>query len=231
MLAWIDYRMQFLDELLRHDGLQDRTSPPPCSNCLDEPGVYKCLDCNALSSHCTECIVWRHDEMPLHRIEVCRSALHFFLPITFAQVWSDGFFQRTSLFELGFSLHIGHQRTSCPSPDSTFQKILVIDVNGAHYVSVQFCACKELPGWIEYYRQLLRMKWYPASLDRPKTAFTFDLLDTYHKLALQGKLSVHDFFAAVMQKSDNCGRRKVIVSKSVYFHPRCLIYSTLASIS
>lgn len=60
------------------------------------------------------------------------------------------------------------------------------------------------------------MKWYPASFNRPKTAFTFDLLDTYHKLTLQGKLNLYDFYTATMQKSDNCGRRKVIVSEPVF---------------
>jgi len=133
----------------------------------------------------------------------------------FAQVWSDGFYQRTSLLELGYSFYIGHQHTPCPSPDSVFQKILVIDLSGAHYVNVQFCICKERPEWIEHYRQLLRMRWYPASLDRPRTAFTFDLLDTYHKITLQGKLNLYDFYILVMQKSDNRGRRKVIVSEPV----------------
>lgn len=222
MLGWINCRVQVLDELLRHDGLQDPASPPLCSNCLNNAGMHKCLDCSVMSSYCADCIISCHDELPLHRIEVCQSVLRFFLPMTFAQVWSDGFFQRTSLLELGHSFHISHRHTPCPSPDSSFQKILVIDLNGAHYVNIQFCACKDRPEWIEHYRQLLRMGWYPASFDRPRTAFTFDLLDTYHKLALQGKLSVYDFYAAVMQKSDNRGRRKVIVRKSVSVSSRVL---------
>lgn len=133
--------------------------------------------------------------------------------ITFVQVWSDGFHQRTSLLELGYSFYIGHQHTPCPSPDASLQKILIIGQSGAHYINVQFCACKESPEWIEHYRQLLRMKWYPASFDRPKTAFTFDILDSYHKITLQGKLNLYDFYTSVMQKSDNCGQKKVIVSR------------------
>ena len=56
------------------------------------------------------------------------------------------------------------------------------------------------------------MRWYPASFHRPKTAFTFDLLETYHKIALQGKLNLYDFYHAIMQKSDNQGRSKPVVS-------------------
>ena len=64
----------------------------------------------------------------------------------------------------------------------------------------------------EHYRQLLRMRWYPASFHRPKTAFTFDLLETYHKVTLQGKLNLYDFYHAIMHKTDNQGRSKPLVS-------------------
>lgn len=88
-------------------------------------------------------------------------------------------------------------------------------MNGIHHVNVQFCTCTESVGWVENYRQLLRAGWYPASFERPKTAFTFDVLDTYHKLSLQGKLNLYDFYLSILQKTDNCGRKKVIVSRRV----------------
>ena len=75
-----------------------------------------------------------------------------------------------------------------------------------------FCACDPTAPWDERYRQLLRMSWYPASFSRPRTAFSFDLLDTYHKLTLQGKLNLYDFYLGIIQKSDNQGRSKPIVS-------------------
>ena len=55
------------------------------------------------------------------------------------------------------------------------------------------------------------MRWYPASFNRPRTAFTFDLLETYHKVTLQGKLNLYDFYHSIMQKSDNQGRSKPLV--------------------
>lgn len=129
----------------------------------------------------------------------------------YLKVWQDGFHQRTSLLELGFCFYISHQQTPCPSSKSPKQ-ILVIDLNGAHLVNVEFCACEGSTSWVEDYRQLLRIGWYPASFDRPQTAFTFDLLDTYHKITLQGKLNLYDFYLSTMQKTDNCGRKKIIVS-------------------
>lgn len=85
-------------------------------------------------------------------------------------------------------------------------------MNGSHKVRVTFCLCDPTAPWSERYRQLLRMGWYPASFSRPRTAFSFDLLDTYHKVTLQGKLNLYDFYLSIMQKSDNQGRSKPAVS-------------------
>ena len=131
------------------------------------------------------------------------------------KVWRDGFYQRTSLFELDLCFYIGHQHAPCPSANS-LQQILVINMNGAHHLNVQFCTCEGTPDWVESYRQLLRMGWYPASFSRPKTAFTFDLLDTYHKFTLQGKLNLYDFYSSIMQKTNNCGWKKIIVSLYIF---------------
>lgn len=85
-------------------------------------------------------------------------------------------------------------------------------MNGWHKVQVMFCTCNDTnTPWDERYRQLLRMRWYPASFNRPRTAFSFDLLETYHKLTLQGKLNLYDFYLAIMQKTDNQGRLKKMV--------------------
>ena len=87
----------------------------------------------------------------------------------------------------------------------------MIDLSGCHLVRVRFCMCSQ-SSFLEPFRQLLRVCWYPASVLRPKTAFTFDLLDTYHKISLQGKLNLYDFYTTIMQKTDNCGRSDVQVS-------------------
>jgi len=85
--------------------------------------------------------------------------------------------------------------------------MLVVDLSGHHTVRVRFCKCSK-NGFVENFQQLLRVGWYPASVLRPKTAFTFDLLDTYHKLSLQGKLNLYDFYNAIAQKTDNHGGLK-----------------------
>ena len=131
--------------------------------------------------------------------------------LTYAQHWQNGFFDRTSLHSLGLMCNLGHNGDPCPGGSSP-NNLTIIDINGCHKVQVVFCTCDPGIPWNERYRQLLQMCWYPASFTRPGTAFSFDLLEMFHKLTLQGKLNLYDFYLAVMQKSDNQGRSKPIVS-------------------
>lgn len=62
--------------------------------------------------------------------------------------------------------------------------------------------------------QLLRARWFPATFTRPRTAFTFDCLDTFHLLTLQGKTSLYDFYHTVLHKTDNMELQKPVVSIS-----------------
>ena len=118
-----------------------------------------------------------------------------------------------TLESLGLIINLHHSTDTCPvGPE--IQRITVIDNSGYHFVRVRFCMCSR-SSFLEPFRQLLRFRWYPASVLRPKTVFTLDLLDTYHKLSLQGKLNLYDFYTMIMQKTDNCGRSKIKVCRFV----------------
>lgn len=110
-----------------------------------------------------------------------------------------------SLESLGLVVDLAHSGEICPT--GIIKRILVVDLSGYHYINARFCACPHT-SFLEPYRQLLRFNWFPASTAKPKTAFTRDLLDMYHKLSLQGKLNLYDFYTTVMQKTDNCGHTK-----------------------
>ncbi|EIN03349.1 hypothetical protein PUNSTDRAFT_78355, partial [Punctularia strigosozonata HHB-11173 SS5] len=77
----------------------------------------------------------------------------------------------------------------------------VFDADGYYYINIQFCAC----GFRAHREQLLESGWYPASVERPRTAFTFCFLDTFHQLTLQGKITLHDFYSSVVQWTNNTG--------------------------
>lgn len=105
---------------------------------------------------------------------------------------------------------INHASEPCPVPEVVKESFVVMDMNGVHYLKLEYCGCSK-GRHLERFQQLLREGWYPASLDRPRTAFTFDLLDTYHKLTIQGKLNLFDFYLGILQKTDNCGGSKKVV--------------------
>lgn len=117
-------------------------------------------------------------------------------------MWESRHFVRTSLRALGLVIQLGHSHDeTCTLPGNLRKELYVIDTSGVHVVSVRFCRCQFLGEDV----QLLRYRWYPASPVAPHTAFTFDLLNTFQLLTLQGKLSAYDFYLSVERKTDNTG--------------------------
>lgn len=214
MKDWIRHvRQSYLDELVRHDGLGDADECVVCPTCKVGLGTVKCMDCSSSAMACTVCIVKLHQRNPLHRVEVCRVCF-FISSANNVQEWREGHFQRTTLSELGMIIHLGHEdEDTCPVPEPLKEAFVVFDMNGIHHLQLEYCGCSKAAN-IERYQQLIRERWYPATFDRPRTAFTFDVLDTYHKLTLQGKLNLYDFYHGILHKTDNCGRLKKIVSSA-----------------
>lgn len=112
-------------------------------------------------------------------------------------------------------IHMNHSHGPCPAPEILHDPFVVMDMNGFHVLKLHYCGCSQ-GNHLERFEQLLREAWYPASHDRPRTAFTFDFLDTYHKLTLQGKLNLFDFYRGILQKTDNCGQTVTLVCPQPY---------------
>lgn len=111
---------------------------------------------------------------------------------------------KTSLKELGLQIQLGHGGDCCPVPGRRNSKLVIGDVNGFHEVQVRFCACSDSDNSVLYsWQQLLQMGWFPATQERPTTAFTFDLLNFLHQLNLQAKTSLYDFHKALWRITDN----------------------------
>lgn len=100
-------------------------------------------------------------------------------------------------------VHLGHQGRACPFLGRVLNTFTVVHTNGVHTVKLQFCAChgeRSLPRF-----QLLRCSWLPASTEDPHTAFTFDFLDSYHLLSVQGKISRNDYYLSISRHTSNTG--------------------------
>lgn len=100
-------------------------------------------------------------------------------------------------------INFGHDTDQCPRPDIA-KDFVIVDVSGIHLVDIAFCHC--FLGSLSTRReQLLRGRLLLASFKVPQAAFTFELLETFHGLTLQSKISVYDFYRSVEHKSDNTG--------------------------
>lgn len=97
---------------------------------------------------------------------------------------------------------MGHTVGGCPSAGETVVHLRVYDTSGVHTLPVTFCDCIGAPSRAV---QLLRIGWYPATVLRPRTVFTFDVLSTFQELNLQGKTTVHDWYHTLLRKTDGAG--------------------------
>jgi len=183
----LGYRDSQLDELLRHDGKAGLDAT--CVHCKKDPAVYKCKDCFGLKVFCLQCLIAEHHCHPLHRVVV----------------WNGRYWDRTALYKLGLKVHFGHNGAKCSSPVEFANPLAVVHTNGLHSIRVVYCECRTSPGGYYFGDQLIRSTWFPATVARPRTVFTFEVLDHFHHLTLQGKTTAWDFYNALVHETDNSG--------------------------
>ena len=100
------------------------------------------------------------------------------------------FFDKDSLENLGHQYQLGHSGGPCPFPLAGPMNFIVFDLSRYHFIAINYCNCikNSLPTWT----QLLREGWFPAMLSGLQTSFTFECLEFFHELTLQGKISLYD---------------------------------------
>jgi hypothetical protein len=116
---------------------------------------------------------------------------------------------------LGVRMYLGHGSDPCPIPGDCILDFTVVATNGLHSVDVQFCGCYGNAGGSHPRIQLLRAGLLPPTHIRPTSAFTFDVLDTFHLLTLQSKTNSYDFYLSLAHKSDNTGLLDIKVTHIV----------------
>jgi hypothetical protein len=125
--------------------------------------------------------------------------------------WMGAYFRDVSLKSLGVVVHLGHGGQPCRIPGDFVKDFVVVETNGIHYVDMQFCGCYQTTG-SHPRTQLLRAGLLPATHIRPTTAFTFNVLNTFHILTLQSKVSAYDYYQSLERLSDNTVNRDAKVS-------------------
>ena len=120
------------------------------------------------------------------------------------QEWTGTFFSSITLRQIGLRIQLGHSLgDTCINPKSapggTF---VVIDINGIHEVGLDFCECHEME---DHPKQLLRARWFPATVSSPQTAATFNVLEYFQLLTFESKASVFEYLNSLSRRTNNSG--------------------------
>jgi hypothetical protein len=117
-------------------------------------------------------------------------------------MWNGLFFQCTTLHDLGLQIQLGHTYGhSCPTRLAANTTFRVIHSNGIHHVAIDQCRCHG----VALNTQLLQIGWWPVTPLNPKSAATFEVLNHFHLLNLQGKVTGYSFYKALEYQTDNTG--------------------------
>ncbi|KAG1800552.1 hypothetical protein EV424DRAFT_1332065, partial [Suillus variegatus] len=169
-----------------------------CESCQDAEATFRCVTCTGDHGWCRPCMIKSHQSLPFHKI----------------QLWIDKCFKDITLADLGFIWYLGHGGEPCPQygasllydgdiealPHDT-SPVTIVHSSGVFIHNVAWCHCQgSVP--IQHL-QLLRAGLFSASSPRPKTAFTFEVLDHFLIDSLECKTSARSFFEKLTRLTNN----------------------------
>lgn len=128
------------------------------------------------------------------------------------QEWTGSYWQRITLKSMGLIYQLGHGGLPCAHPDPVVRQMVVVD-DLIHTVAYRYCSCRGLRS-NNAVRQLLRNRWYPATVAEPETCVTFRALDAFRLAAVHANVNVNNWLKAIEERTDALKLGKVPVSRS-----------------
>jgi CxC2 like cysteine cluster associated with KDZ transposases len=203
---WLPLRTTYLREILELE------SPPPsqvCQICNQNNFKFRCHDCFHQPVTCSACCAKSHANVPFHSIDA----------------WNGRCFLPSDLLDVGLVIHLGHRGSPCPEyiegqweqdtdsepdPDWTdAHQLQIVHSNGVCRRNIHYCKCSNAPS---YHIQLLQHHLFPSSYKKPRTAFTFDVLNHFHIEAMECKTSAGAFYSKLKRLTSNTFPNTVPVS-------------------
>lgn len=149
-------------------------------------GFYSCEDCTPSNWHCKQCMVEIHKLTPFHR--VCE--------------WSveSQYQASTTLANLGLKLHLLHEDGSSCTSNGIHRTLQVLHINGLHQINYYQCGCKisSLTRNTASTKQLIANRLFPATNKDPSYAFTFQVMNLYNQINLEGYVNIKQFCDATI---------------------------------
>lgn len=120
-------------------------------------------------------------------------------------------FEDMSLKAVGLTIQLSHQHDmlACSNPVPLHDDFMVIHINSLHNVKVLLCGCNKASCTGDHIQQLLRTNLWPAMDAKPNTCFSFQMLENYHIMSLQGKVSMYDYYHVLEQMTNGTRTLKV----------------------
>lgn len=117
---------------------------------------------------------------------------------------------------MGLRLQLGHPPGErCRLPQQAWgDDFIIIDVDQVHTLGVDYCACGATSKC--EVEQLLERRLYPATVENPKTAATFRVLEFFEILQYESKVSPFELWKTLARLTDNTGLVVVKVRMSRY---------------
>ncbi|KAG2143570.1 uncharacterized protein EDB93DRAFT_1105234 [Suillus bovinus] len=107
----------------------------------------------------------------------------------------DHFFKKHHSLKLACTFTLLMMGASIPLvTDSDHLAITIVDKSGVHSLSISYCQC---PGALSWDMQLFQAGLFPASFTRPKTAFTFSVLDDFLLDNLECGTSAMNYYSKI----------------------------------
>jgi hypothetical protein len=151
--------------------------------------------------------------------------------LTWSQEWNGECFERITLKEMGLRIQLGHTGfETCDNPVAAHQDFTVIHWNGIHPAAVDYCGCASAHQAGERREQVLRRSWFPATTLEPQTCATFRLLEVFHIMTLQGKVTTYDYYSGLEKLRDNTGLQKLKVRTEYSYFVTTLTQLSIGSI-
>ncbi|KAI0691764.1 hypothetical protein BC835DRAFT_1256150, partial [Cytidiella melzeri] len=184
-----------LAEMLRLEGWRGTSKEgcPLCPHGKRRLPRVRCDDCWNSAVLCESCCVEKHGDNPLHRVKQ----------------WNGSYFEPTTLQALGLVIQVGHPPYErCAHPQPALRSFLVMHTNGLHPVTLLFCQCQQAHQAGTRYQQLLRAELFPSTVQDPTICCTFRMMEQFHMLTLQSKITAYDYYTTLSKLTDNVGLAK-----------------------
>lgn len=189
-------------------------------------GVYRCLDCLGEPETCSACCKGDHARLPFHRVKfwngrffersdlntlgiiihlghrgaACPSSIPS-SPHSESTGGGGGDWEDIADTEEDGDASILEKASTQPSEQwvGDTDRLTCFTANGVFMRRVRWCRCANAA---ERDVQLLRMRFFSASIKRPSTVFTFDVLDDYHIDAMECKTAASNYTNKIRRKTN-----------------------------